>query len=226
MSAALRATWLVLRKDLLLERRTFELLPAMALLALGTLVLLRFAFDTQEVEGDFAAGALLVPLLLAALLGISRLFEAEERDRGIDQFRLSPAPAGALLAAKVIGLTVVLIALEVVLVPLYGLLLLGPSLGPVLLQLAVVLLLLDVALATLGGLVAAMAIGARSRELLIPIITIPFGLPALIAAQQALAPVLEPGASALTLRWPAVLALYAVLLALVGSVVGEYLVDD
>lgn len=226
MRPSLRATWLVLRKDLLLERRSFELLPAMALLALGTMVMLRFAFDTKEVAGDLAAGALLVPLLFAALLGIARLFEAEQRDEGIEQFLLSPAPAGALLAAKVIGLTLVLIALQVVLVPAFGLLLLGPSLGPRLPEIALVLLLLDLAIATLGGLVAGMAIGARSRELLVPIIAIPLAIPALIAAQQALAPVLEPGAGALALRWPAVLAIYAVVLALVGSVVGEYLVED
>lgn len=226
MRAALRATWLVLRKDLLLERRTFELLPAMALLALGTMVMLRFAFDTREVSGDLAAGALLVPLLLAALLGIARLFEAEERDEGIAQFLLSPAPAGALLAAKVIGLTLVLLVLQLVLVPVFALLLLGPSLGPRLPEIALVLALLNLAIATLGGLVAGMAIGARSRELLVPIIAIPLALPALIAAQQALAPVLEPGAATLALRWPAVLAIYAVVLALVGSVVGEYLVED
>lgn len=226
MKRTVRATWLVLRKDLLLERRTFELLPAMALLAVGTMVLLRFAFDTEEVSGDFAAGALLVPLLLAALLGISRLFEAEERDLGIEQFLLSPSPPIALLAAKVIGLTAVLISLEIVLVPVFGLLLLGPALGPVLPEIALVLILLNLAIATLGGLVAGIAISARSRELLVPIMTIPLGMPALISAQQALAPVLEPGASPLAARWPGVLALYAVILALVGSVVGEYLVED
>lgn len=226
MTSGLRTTWTVLRKDLLLERRSFELLPAMALLALGTMVVLRFAFDEDSVDGDLAAGALLVPLLFAALLGVSRLFAGEERDGGIEQFLLSPAPPGALLAAKVIGLALVLIALEVVLVPAFGLLLFGPSLLPVLPEIMLVLLLLDLTLATIGGLVAGMAIGARSRELIVPILVVPLAIPALIAAQSALAPVLEPGAEALALRWPAVLAIYAVVLALVGSVVGEYLIED
>ncbi len=132
--SGLRATLLVLRKDLLLERRTWELLPSMALLALGTLVLLRFALDRDAVEGDLAAGALLLPLLLAALLGISRLFGAEERDGGVPQFLLSPAPPGALLAAKVIGLALTLVVLEAVLLPIYALLLLEPALLPVLPQ--------------------------------------------------------------------------------------------
>ncbi len=222
----LRTVWVVLRKDLLLERRSFELLPAMGLLALGTMVVLRFAFDEDAVEGDLAAGALLVPLLFAALLGVSRLFAGEERDGGIEQFLLSPAPPGALLAAKVVGLALVLAALEVVLVPAFGLLLFGPSLLPVLPEVLLVLFLLDLTLATIGGLVAGMAIGARSRELVVPILVVPLAIPALIAAQAALAPVLEPGAEALALRWPAVLAIYAVVLALVGSVVGEYLVED
>lgn len=222
----MRAVLTVLRKDLLLERRSFELLPAMALLALGTLVVLRFALDQETVEGDLAAGALLVPLLFASLLGVSRLFAGEERDGGLEQYLLSPAPAGALLAAKVLALTLVLLALELVLVPTFALLLLGPDLLPVLPEIIFVLLLLDLTLATLGGIVAGIAIGARSRELIVPILIVPLALPALIAAQEALAPVLEVGAGALPWRWPAVLAIYAVVLALVGSVVGEYLVED
>lgn len=223
---ARRAIVAVLRKDLLLERRSFELLPAMALLALGTMIVLRFALDQETVDGDLAAGALLVPLLFASLLGVSRLFAGEERDGGIAQYLLSPAPAGALLAAKVLGLVAVLVVLELVLVPVFALLLLGPDLLPVLPQVALVLLLLNLTLATLGGIVAGIAIGARSRELIVPILVVPLAIPALIAAQEALAPVLEPGAEALPWRWPAVLAIYAVVLALVGSVVGEYLVED
>jgi len=184
------ATRAILAKDLLLERRGFELLPAMALLALGTLVLLRFALNRESVSGDLAAGALLLPLLLAALLGISRLFVSEERDGGIDVLLLTPAPPGALLAAKVAGLWLALAALEVVLVPAFGLLLLGPSLFPALPGLILVLALLNAAIAVIGGLVAGIALGASSRELLVPILVVPLALPAVIAAQRAIAPLL------------------------------------
>lgn len=224
--SSLRAMLLVLRKDMLLERRTFELLPSMALLALGTIILMRFALNRDEVDGDLAAGALLIPLLLAALLGISRLFAAEEQDAGVDQFLLSPAPPGALLAAKVLGLIVVLVVLEIVLVPVFALLLLGPALVPVIPELVLVLLVLDAALAVIGGLVAGLAIGARARELLVPILVVPFALPALIGAQAALAPVLAADPGALATRWPAVVGIYAVILGLVGSVVAEFLIED
>lgn len=224
--SSLRATLLVLRKDLLLERRTWELLPAMVLLALGTLVLLRFALDQDTVDGDLAAGALLLPLLLAALLGISRLFGAEERDGGVSQFLLSPAPPGALLAAKVIGLALTLVVLELALLPIYALLLLEPELLPVLPEVALVLLLCDAAIAVIGGLVAGLAIGTRTRELLIPILVVPLSIPALIGAQAALAPLLASSPEPLAVRWPAVVGIYAVVLALVGSVVADALIED
>lgn len=224
--SGLRAMVLVLRKDLLLERRTFELLPSMSLLALGTMVLMRFALNRDTVEGDLAAGALLIPLLLAALLGISRLFAVEEQDAGVDQFLLSPAPAGALLAAKVLALAAVLLVLEIALVPIFALLLLGPSLWPVLPEVTLVLLLLNAALALIGGLVAGLAIGVRTRELLVPILVVPLAIPALIGAQAALAPVLAADAGGLSTRWPAVVGIYAVILGLVGSVVAEFLVED
>lgn len=222
----LRAAWIVFRKDVLLERRTFELLPSVGLLALGTMVLLRFALDADAVDGDLAAGALLVPLLFAALIGISRLFATEERDEGIDQFLLSPAPPAAMIAGKVLGLFALLVLLELALLPVFAVLLLDPPLWPVLPQVLAVLVLLALTLAVIGGLVAGMAIGARARELLVPILMVPLGLPALIAAQAALAPVLAADPEGLVTRWPAALGIYALVLSLVGSVVAEFLIED
>lgn len=222
----LRATWTVLRKDLLLERRTFELLPSVLLLAIGTMILMRFALSVDSVDGDLAAGALLIPLLFASLLGIGRLFATEERDAGIDQFLLSPCPPAALIAAKVLGLFALLLTLCTVLLPVFALLLLDPPLWPVLPQVVGVLLLLSATLAVIGGLVSGLAIGARARELLVPILAVPLSIPSLIAAQASLAPLLTNAPDALATRWPGALAIYAVVLALVGSVVAEFLVED
>ena len=119
----------VLRKDLRLELRTFETLPAMALFSLSTFVIFHFGFNEAAIAGQLAAGVLTVTLLFAALLGAGRLFVAEREQGGFDAFLLAPVDRTAMLVAKVAALLAFLVVLEVIAVPAFALLLLGPSLA-------------------------------------------------------------------------------------------------
>ena len=65
-------------------------------------------------------------LLFAAMLGINRLFVAEREQGGFDAFLLAPVDRTALLVAKASALFAFLVVLEVIAVPAFGLLLLGP----------------------------------------------------------------------------------------------------
>ena len=121
---------MVLRKDLRVESRTLETVPAMLLLALVTFVIFHFGLDRDTISGQEAAGVLTVALLFSAMLGINRLFVAEREQGGFDAFLLAPVDRTAMLVAKAVGLFIYLTVLELVAVPAFGLFLLGPSLGP------------------------------------------------------------------------------------------------
>ena len=99
-----RAVGAVLRKDLRVELRTFESVPAMTLFAVTTFVLFHFGLDRATLDGDLAAGVLWVTLLFAAVLGLNRLFVAEEEQGGFDGFLLAPVDRTALFVAKAIAL--------------------------------------------------------------------------------------------------------------------------
>ena len=134
----------LLRKELALELRAPQAVPAMALFSVTTLVVFHFALQRGVVDGDLASGVLWVTLLFAAMLGISRLFVADHEEGGLDGFLLAPTDRTALLVAKAVGLFAFLVALEVVAVPAFALLLLGPSPSPAAYgQLAVLLVLAD-----------------------------------------------------------------------------------
>ena len=217
----------VLGKDLRLEFRTFETLPAMALFSLSTFVIFHFALARSTVSGQLAAGILTVTLLFAGLLGSGRLFVAEREQGGFDAFLLAPVDRTSLLLAKAAAMFLFLAVLEVVAVPAFALLLLGPSLGPRLPGLIAVLALADVALAVIGTLVSAIAIHTRARDLIAPIIGLPLLLPALIATARAAGPVLAPHASgAPPGRWLLILALYDVVFALLSYAVFDFLLED
>jgi heme exporter protein B len=223
----MNATLAVLRKDLRLELRTFETLPAMVLFSLSTFVIFHFALGRTAISSQLAAGVLTVTLLFAALLGAGRLFVAEREQGGFDAFLLAPVDRTSLLLAKAVAMFLFLAVLEVVAVPAFALLLLGPPLGPRVGGLVAVLALSDVALAVIGTLVSAIAIHTRARDMISPIVGLPLLLPALIATARAAAPVLArrsggspPG------KWLLILALYDVVFALLSYAVFDFLLED
>jgi heme exporter protein B len=217
----------VLRKDVRLELRTFETVPAMVLFSLTTFVIFHFALNRGAIEGQLAAGVLTATLLFAAVLGINRLFVAEREQGGFDAFLLAPVDRTALLIAKAAALFAFLAVLEVIAVPAFALLLLRPSLGPPLLGLIAVLALADVAFAVIGTLVSAIAVHTRARDLIGPIVGLPLLLPALIACARAAGPLLAVhGASAPPGKWVLVLALYDLVFALVAYGVFDFLIEE
>ena len=217
----------LIRKDLRLELRTRESVPAMALFSLSTFVLFHFGLDARSLEGDLAAGVFWVTMLFAAVLAVNRQFVAEREEGGFDGFLLAPVDRTALFIAKAAVLFGFLLALQVVAVPAFAILLLEPSLGPGLLELIGLLLLADVGIAVVGTLVGAIAVQTRAREVIVPLLALPLMIPIVIAASRGVAPLwLEAGAAAVEGRWPLILGLYDLVFGLLAYAVFDYLLDE
>jgi heme exporter protein B len=217
----------ILRKDLRIEWRTKESVPAMTLFTVTCFVLFHFGLDRDALDGQLASGVLWVTLLLAAVIGVTRLFAAEREQGGIDGLLLAPIDRTALFLAKGAALFLFLLALELVAVPAFGLLLLGPDLLDGLPQLLLILLLADLGLAAVGALTAALAAETRARELIVPLLLLPLLVPLLIAAARASEPLMRVSASSEDLgRWLGLLALYDVVFILLSIAVFDYLLED
>jgi heme exporter protein B len=217
----------ILRKDLRLELRTKESVPAMTLFTLTVYVLFHFGLDRDSLDGELASGVLWVTLLLAAVIGVSRLFAAEREQGGIDGLLLAPVDRTSLFLAKAAALFLFLVAVEVVAVPAFGLLLLGPGLGGALPELLAILALGDLGIAAVGALVAALAAETRARELIVPLLLLPLLVPVLIACAQASEPLLRPDQGPEDLaRWLGLLTLYDVVFVLLSVAVFDYLLED
>ncbi|MCW3068586.1 MAG: hypothetical protein JWL67_1211 [Solirubrobacterales bacterium] len=217
----------LLRKELLVELRTLESVPAMSLFAVTTFVVFHFALNRSVVDGDLAAGILWVTLLFAAILGVNRLFVADADQGGFDAFLLAPVDRTAMLVAKVITLLAYLVVLELVAVPAFGLLLLGPSIGDALPDLIGVLALGDLGVAVIGTLVAALAVRTRARDLLGPLLGLPLLVPIVIGGARATSPLLasvHPTAPAA--RWLLTLGLYDLVFGLIAYALFDFLLED
>jgi heme exporter protein B len=216
----------LLGKDLRVELRTLRSLPAMALFATTTFVIFRFGLDRTSLEGDLAAGVLVVTLLFAALLAVNRLFVPEREEGGFDLVRLAPVDGTVLFAAKGAALVIYLLALELVAVPIFALFFLDSAAG--LPPLIPVLLLANLGLAATGVLISTIATMSSARDLLAPLILLPLLVPLVIATAGAAEPVLSAGGPEYHRfgTWLLVLGLYDSVFVLVGYAVFDYLLED
>jgi heme exporter protein B len=216
----------ILAKDLRVELRTLQSLPAMALFAVTTFVVFRYGLDRTSLEGSLAAGVLLVTVLFAALLAINRLFVAERDEGGFDAIRLAPVDLSALFAAKVVALLVYLLVLEAVALPVFAAFFLDDVRA--ILPLLGLLALVDLGLAATGAVVSTIGANSRARDLLTPLVLLPLLVPLMIAAGGAAEPLLAAGGPdyAGVGKWAATLALYDLTFLLVGYAVYDFLVED
>ena len=185
MATFFSTVWLILRKDLLTELRTREVISTMGLFGLLTVVVFAFAFSVDEVRARLVtSGIIWVILLFSSTLGVNRVFDQEQQSGGLLALCLGPAGPVAVYVAKALGIFLFTVIAQLLTVPLMLIFLSVevPDGGVGLLVIA--LLLGSVAVAEVGTLFAAMLANARLREVLLPLLVYPIVLPAIIAGVE------------------------------------------
>lgn len=175
----LRAAWAVFARELVLAlRRPAEWAQPLVFYAVLTL-LFPLALAAQEASlKSFAPAIVWVGALLAALLGIERLFRGDLEDGTLEQWLLAEAPAALLVAAKLSAQWLLIAAPLVAAAPLAALAL---DLEAAALRTLIASLLLGTpVLIFTGGFAAALTVGAPRAGLLIPILVLPLMCPVLI----------------------------------------------
>jgi len=136
-----------------------------------------------EMLGRIAGGVLWIAALLAALLSLDRLFQADYEDGSLDHLMLAPIGLEQVVLAKAVahwittGLPMTLIA------PVLGVMLQLPD--QVLPVLVVSLLVGTPALSMIGAIGAAITVGVRRGGLLLSILVLPLYIPTLIFGARA-----------------------------------------
>jgi heme exporter protein B len=206
----LAAVGLVLRKELLLGRRTGE--ATVTALLFGVLVLVVAAFALADAGAEpamVAPAAFWITLGLAANLAVVRGWTRERDDDALDALRLAPIPPAAILAGKALGLTVALFVVELVLaVPTVVFFRLPvPETAAWLVPAA---LLATFGIAVVGSLFGAMAIGGSAAELLIGVAVYPLLVPLFLGVVEVSRAALQGGGWDAVAGWTVLLAAFDV----------------
>ena len=212
MSGYVRDAAALARKDLLLELRGRDTLPAMALFVVAMLVAFRFALSGDD--PDAAAGLLWLAILFTALLGLGRAFVPEREQGVLDALVLAPCDRSAIWLAKLLATLAFLLLVELIALPVFALFFEGLDGATV-----AAVLLADIGICAVGTLLAAMAVAGRARELLLPLLFLPLALPILIGGVGATVAG-EPA------RYLGFLALYDLIFAILAWATFEYVVTE
>jgi heme exporter protein B len=162
------------RKDLLLELRSRDTLPAMLLFVVSALVVFHFALPAEESERA-ETGLLWIAIVFTALLGLTRAFAAEREQGLLDGLVLAPCDRSAIWVAKSVSVVAFLVLAEAVALPAFAL-----FFEPLGWELLAAVALADVGIAAVGTLLAAVAAASRARELLLPLLFLPLAIPIVI----------------------------------------------
>lgn len=179
----------LLRKDLLLELHTFDMVTSMGLYAVLVLVVYGAACAQAGNELDIqrmAGGLLWAALLFTSLLGLSRSFSREKEGGCLEGLLLIPMDRSVIFLAKATANLVFLLVVEVVVVPLFALLFLGgQGVAPTWPQAIAPLLLGAVGIAGVGTLLATITANARGKDVMLAVLFIPLLFPLLWACVSA-----------------------------------------
>lgn len=211
MSRFLRVAGLVLRKDLMVEMRSLEIVSTSLFFAVSCVLFFSVAFvqEGRALDGA-AAGILWIAVAFAGTLALGRTFERERQAETLRALLLAPADRPAIYVGKLLGIVALLLVTEVVLLPLIAYLFQASFFAHPL-WLAAVLLAGTVGYCAVGTLFAAMLVRARSRDVLLPILLYPITIPVIIAGVRAVATLTAPEFDvALARFWLSLMAAYDV----------------
>jgi len=221
-----RRAWVVVWKDLLVERRSKETLNALFFFSLLLLFVFQFALgpDRERLAATLP-GLLWLGFILAGLLGLGRTFVVERENDCWEGLLLAPGDKSAIYVGKLAGNLLLMLVVEAMLLALF-VIFFNLEIAAALPGLALVVLLGTVGFAAVGTLFAAMTAQVRARELLFPVLLLPVQVPVLLATVKATEAVLLGEPLGAVAHWLKLLAAADVIYVAAGVLTFDFLLES
>jgi heme exporter protein B len=177
-----RQSFTIAAKDLRSEFRTKETLNASISFSIVILLLFSFAFDPTEEDARVLSGGLLwLVFAFAGVLILNRGFARDLPNDCLDALIASPISGPALFFGKTVANALLLLAVEFICIPVFGIFYDVPwtlQFWPI----VMVVVLATWGLCVVGTAFSAMTVNLRLRELMLPMLVYPLMMPSMLAA--------------------------------------------
>ena len=219
-----RSMLAIIWKDLAAELRSRELVSAMLVFALLVIFIFNFALELDaQARATVTAGVLWVTFTFAGTIGLNRSM-AVEKDRGcLDGLLLAPVDRSAIYFGKMLSNLAFMLMMAVIILPVYSLFYNVNLFNP---ALVLVIFLGSLGYVTVGTLLSSMAVQARTRDILLPILLFPVVLPLVVAAVKASTVVLAGQPLGDALAYLNLMIVYDVIFIAVAFMVFDFVVEE
>ena len=175
----------LVRKDLLLELRTKEIIIPMFAFGLVIILIFSLSFNaSQEINHTFSPGLLWIIILFISSLGLHRMFVLEKE---FDAFTLNlaaPIDRGIIFLSKVVSGTIILLIAEILIIPPF-VIFLNLSIPSNWSIMILILIIGDLGIMSIGAIISGLSMRAKLSEILFPILFFPLVSPHVIACVKA-----------------------------------------
>ncbi len=224
-------------KDLRSEIRGKEIAPAMLFFGATLILLLSFSLPpgagrapvpipvAGAVAARHVAGTLLwTSILFAALIGLGSSAAIEHQGSRIEGLIMAPVDPALIFMGKAAANFVFLTLLEVVMLPVFVILLdPAPGLFPGIL---LVLLMANIGLSSAGTLFGTAAQFSTSKSLVLPLLIFPSCVPILLSASQLTSGLMMSGTFAGQSRWTILMLAFDIVYVTLGAVTFEFVLTE
>jgi heme exporter protein B len=182
---AIVQAWLIAKKDLLIERRTGEIVVTGGFFGALLAVLASVAFYGGPSNARYLApGAIWLATAFSAVLALGRTWQREREEGALEALLAGPVSRPAIFFGKAAGVALFLVVIEAIVVPIVALLL-QVDLPAIIGGLTLLLALATIGVAASGTLFGAMTARTRARELILAAVLFPLLTPTLVLGVSA-----------------------------------------
>jgi heme exporter protein B len=218
----------IFRKDLRIEWRNLDNLPAMFFFSLLVLVIFNFGFDFVNADfRDLGPGVLWVTFSFSGVLSFGHSFALERDGDCIFGLMLAPVDAGSIYLGKLLANLTSMLIVEGVVLPLCAVLFNYDVIavaGP----LALVVLVHTLGFAAVGTLFGAMTARTRRGDVLLPILLFSLSVPVMISAVKCTGAVLAGGSlfAGESRTWLTMASVFDVIIVTAAFLTFEYVIEE
>ncbi len=171
----------IVKKDILMEMRTKQVINAALVFAVLFVVVFSFTMEIgSNMEQKLSGGIFWVSVAFAGILSFNKTIGSETDNGSFEALMLAPVDKSAVFFGKVISNMLFLFLVEVILIPLflvfYNVNIIGHPL------MAAVIILSTYAYSLIGTLFSIISVRTSSKEIMMPVLFLPFMVPVIIAA--------------------------------------------
>ena len=217
---------LLIRKELLIELRSKELILSMLVFALA--ITLTFAFSSnisKVIVSNYASGMFWITILFVTILSVHRSFNYEKEFDAFSMLVMAPIDRGLIFFAKCVSGFIYLTIMEIIfIIPFFKLLILEfPTNIPVAI---ITTLYINLAIMIVANLVSGIAMRSKLSDILLPLLFFPLVSPVIIAATKISTGVMSNDPFQLWQIWVFIIGSIIVLSGLAGYALFDYLMEE